>query len=91
MANTEKENDWRLSVPHDDLQGKMVIYEKFKPVGDWDHEHCEFCWNKFGEERGLLHSGYCTLDQYRWICEQCFHDFKDQFEWAVVDDTVAAD
>ena len=38
---------------------------------------------KFGESKEMLHSGYCTIDKYRWICEQCFQDFKDQFEWQV--------
>ena len=53
----------------------------FKKTEKNDHEHCEFCFDKFGESEGMLHSGYCTLDGYRWICEQCYQDFKDQFEW----------
>ena len=31
-----------------------------------------------------LHEGYCTEDEERWICKQCFEDFKRQFEWTVV-------
>jgi hypothetical protein len=33
---------------------------------------------------GTLHEGYCTIDNYHWICETCFHDFKDMFKWKVV-------
>ncbi|MDT7806778.1 MAG: hypothetical protein QOJ70_591 [Acidobacteriota bacterium] len=32
----------------------------------------------------VLHEGYATEDNYRWICEQCFKDFKDLFEWKVM-------
>ena len=85
------EIDWRITNQMNYLYRAALKKAVFSRTATNDHEHCEFCWNKFSEERGLLHSGYCTLDQYRWICEQCFHDFKDQFEWAVVDDTVAAD
>ena len=84
MANTQKENDWRLSVPHDDLQGKMVIYEKFKPVGDWDHEHCEFCWEKISEYEGDEHCGYHVLESDAWICESCFNDFREKFGFIVI-------
>jgi hypothetical protein len=31
-----------------------------------------------------LHEGYCTLDDYHWICSECFHDFKELFGWRVV-------
>ena len=31
-----------------------------------------------------LHAGYCTEDEYWWICEACFHDFQDMFQWKVV-------
>ena len=27
---------------------------------------------------------YCTIDNYHWICENCFNDFKDMFKWTVV-------
>ncbi len=55
----------------------------------WDHDHCEFCWAKFAEEILIpdsLHEGYATADNYRWICEACFEDFKDQFGWRLIED-----
>jgi hypothetical protein len=33
-----------------------------------------------------LHVGYATEDDYRWICDSCFAEFKDQFRWVVVAD-----
>jgi len=56
-----------------------------RPRPTWDHDHCEFCWAKFMEEDfpEVLHFGYTTADRYRWICKQCFEDFKDNFEFQV--------
>jgi hypothetical protein len=34
----------------------------------------------------VLHQGYTTTDDYHWICETCFGDFKHLFEWIVVDE-----
>ena len=29
--------------------------------------------------------GYVTADDdYHWICEQCFADFREKFNWTVV-------
>jgi predicted Fe-S protein YdhL (DUF1289 family) len=32
---------------------------------------------------GVLHEGYSTEDAYRWICQGCFSDFRERFQWAV--------
>ncbi len=34
----------------------------------------------------VLNHGYATQDDYRWICEKCFADFKNTFDWKVVDE-----
>ena len=34
----------------------------------------------------VLHEGYTTTDDYHWICEPCFEDFREQFKWTVRDD-----
>jgi hypothetical protein len=51
----------------------------------WDHDHCAFCWAKFMVEDlpDVLHEGYCTLDEYHWICETCFRDFQASLEWQI--------
>ena len=57
---------------------ELLIGEK---VGQFWHEHCEFCWEKaYTHESGVF---YCTEDMYYWICEACFLDFAEQFHWDV--------
>lgn len=80
------QGDWRLTNQMSYLFQATLKKAVFKESATRDHEHCEFCWDKFGEGDGLLKSGYCTLDRYRWICNECFLDFHNQFEWILVDD-----
>jgi hypothetical protein len=75
--------DWRLVNQHKYLQGKQLKKADFQTTPNCDHKHCAFCWDKFGCADGMLHSGFCTKDKYHWICETCFLDFKDEFEWVV--------
>ena len=43
------------------------------------HEHCNFCWEKaMTNTPGTF---YCTQDLRYWVCEECFHDFQQQFGW----------
>ena len=61
-------------------------YRRYAKNANWDHDHCSFCWTEFAvEERpDVLHEGYCTLNEYHWICADCFEDFKERFDWRVV-------
>jgi hypothetical protein len=34
----------------------------------------------------VLRDGYTTSDNYRWICDPCFDDFRVKFEWSVEDE-----
>ena len=80
------QGDWRLTNQMNYLYRKSMKKAEFITTKTNDHEHCEFCWDKFGEHEGLLKSGYCTLDRYHWVCDKCFNDFKNQFEWQLVDE-----
>lgn len=78
------EHDWRLQGQERYLYGATLYWRKYARYRDsWEHDHCEFCWAKFMEEYhpGVLHEGYTTSDHYYWICETCFEDFKDRFQW----------
>jgi hypothetical protein len=80
--------DWRLQGQERYLKGVALAlrkYERYAANADWDHDHCEFCGAKFMVEdvADVLHEGYCTADQYRWICVGCFNDFRAHFEWKV--------
>ena len=79
------QNDWRLTNQMNFLFRATLKKASFQKTATNNHEHCEFCWDKFGEAAGLLKEGYCTLDGYHWICNECFRDFRKQFEWNSTD------
>ena len=84
----EFDKDWRNRGQDEyliDISLKFVSkYTKFSP--EWEHEHCEFCTSKISEYEGDLHQAYCTKDEKKWICEECFNDFKDMFRWKVIEE-----
>lgn len=81
-------NDWRLLKGQEEyLQGVTLIHHDYTPASPSnDHDHCEFCMDKFGFAPEYLHAGYSTTDNNIWICSQCYEDFKRQFEWKVLRD-----
>lgn len=80
-------DDWRRNGQEKYLtDAELIFTDAFQKFSDkWDHEHCEFCWEKFSSAEGDLHSGYCTPDFKHWICTDCFEDFKEEFRWTVAD------
>jgi hypothetical protein len=75
-------NDWRLKGQEAYLSGKTLYFRKWKsPNSERDHAHCEFCWDKISEYPDTLHQGYTTEDNYYWICQNCYNDFKEMFQW----------
>jgi hypothetical protein len=88
MSNDEK--DWRLGGQERYLQGVILVHRKYRQYPknlNWDHDHCSFCWATFtmSDIPDAHHQGYATEDDYHWVCEQCFEDFKDIFEWEVIE------
>lgn len=85
------QSDWRLTVQERFLKGVTLVhrrYRRYAKNSDWDHDHCAFCSAKFMVEDlpDVLHQGYCTSDDYHWICETCFEDFKKMFAWSVIEE-----
>jgi hypothetical protein len=85
----DEQTDWRLDIGGGGLEGARLIKKAYPSVWrkpNWDHDHCDFCAAKFMaiECQDVLHQGYCTEDEERWICDQCFEDFKRRFKWTVV-------
>jgi hypothetical protein len=78
-------NDWRLQGQEKFLNDVVLQRKKYQRFREgWDHDHCEFCGAKFSLEIPDSHEvGFATLDNYHWICDSCFHDFKDLFRWKV--------
>lgn len=76
--------DWRLRGQERYLFGVTLSKSTYRQRCErWGHDHCEFCWRKFSAREGDLREGYSTQDEYHWICEQCFADFRDRFQWRV--------
>lgn len=75
--------DWREQGQESYLSGLEFRKKQYKRFSEtWEHDHCEFCNSKFCEPQdGLdcLHEGYATEDNYRWICEDCFIEFKEKY------------
>ena len=77
--------DWRLNGQERFLfKVKLTKVKLHFPEPDIvDHEHCDFCWGKFSDKDDDLHVGYVTDDHEHIVCEECFNDFKERFEWIV--------
>lgn len=74
-------NNWRLMNQELYLKDREVFHINYNQKENHDHDHCAFCAEKFMSEKEI---GYCTQDYYYWICENCFEDFKDMFNWKVI-------
>jgi len=77
-------SDWRINGDQQYLYGKTLKKTTFEKTVKNDHEHCELCWEKFSNDDGDAHNGYCTMDNYYWICEDCFNDFCGLFDWTIL-------
>lgn len=76
--------DWRW-VNQKKYMDDIVLYRRKYSTRSTksNHDHCEFCWATFGINKLDNEEAYCTEDEYRWICSQCYNDFKDYFNWKV--------
>jgi hypothetical protein len=86
-----RDDDWRLTDQEKDLSGVQLFFRTWTQTRpDWDHDHCQFCWTRFGSEElkatqsgiePVLRVGWTTANDYHWICETCFEDFRERFKW----------
>ena len=73
--------DWRLTNQKRYLfKAKLLHIPYNHPNEEWDHDHCAFCWQKIDK---MTPMAYATEDRYHWICEECYEDFNEMFEWTV--------
>lgn len=89
MAESNPDPDWRLAGQEAYLRGAKVVFQRYRaPSTDWDHDHCDFCWEKFSVESkpGVHNEGYATENRKHWICKQCLADFREQFELIVLNE-----
>ncbi len=81
-------DDWRRRGQERFLKNVVLVRRSYRLYREgWDHDHCEFCWAKFSLGEGDLNRGYSTEDEYRWVCESCVDNFKDEFGWTLRDDS----
>lgn len=77
--------DWRLNGQERYLYGAQIKRMKFcNKATKSDHEHCEFCFEKISDHTDTIHEAYCTEDEYYWICDNCYNDFKSIFHWKLI-------
>jgi hypothetical protein len=78
-------DDWRRQGQERYLKGVKLLFIKYGSDGlERDHDHCEFCGAKFSIKGRNLKKGYTTEDYYHWICEDCYNDFKNEFNWHLI-------
>ena len=79
-------NDWRLQGQEKYLLGVALCLKKYSDrKSSTDHDHCEFCTEKFSDSiPNCLTQGYTTSNDYHWICEKCYNDFKEHFKWVII-------
>lgn len=88
-----EERDWRLDILGDrvvagEIMGLEFTLRAFETPPDkprYDHDHCEACFQKIMNHDGenIDKQGYVTRCGGTWICETCFADFRERFEWRV--------
>ncbi len=74
-------DDWRRQGQERFLKGRHLVLKSYRSRPGWDHDHCEYCSQKFAENGGGLREGYVTDDGLHWICRGCFEDFVDEMGW----------
>ncbi len=80
--------DWRLTNQQKYLSQAKLKWARYVPPREsWDHDHCEFRWAKFmaSDDPDSVQKGFVTEDDYRWICKTCYEDFKDMFQWELLE------
>lgn len=75
-------SDPRLTFQEQYLKNQTFYRRTWKRRSpEHDHDHCEFCWEKFSDAPNDLCEGYTTGEKNRnphlWICPTCFRDFRE--------------
>jgi hypothetical protein len=88
------DDDWRLIGQERFLHGATFVHKPYRAwSATWEHDHCDFCTRKFvedasGHSEDVATAGYAALgrgpdgrDDYYWVCDDCFADFRGRFDW----------
>lgn len=76
--------DWRIAGQEGYLLDKKLIHMRFdRKLCVEDYDQCEFCWDVFDEDKNNPKMAYFQPEEKVWVCEKCFNDFKQYFNWTV--------
>lgn len=80
-----EEDDWRLLNNVEYLKRKAINPTDGEEI--WIHaphlKKCVFCWEPVNDNPRQW--WYIPVDMSCCICEECYNDFKDMFEWRHLD------
>jgi len=76
--------DWRIMGQEGYLAHKRLQHRKFdRALCVEDYDSCEFCFSKFDKDPKHPLSAFFCPEKKVWICEECYNDFKEHFDWTV--------
>ncbi len=78
-------DDWRLLSVDDELKKKEINPTDGEEIGLHAPylNHCAFCWTQVDHTRHQY--WFVPTDLSCCICEKCYHDFKELFQWRELD------
>ena len=77
-------DDRRIMGQEGYLKNKRLQHRKFNRLLYFeDFGQCGFCYDDFRENTSGPPMAYYEPITKHWICECCYNDFKDHFEWNV--------
>ncbi len=83
-----KKNDFYRMVEEDAVSfvnkyNRGREYLERDSLQDFWHEHCIFCTKKISTRQKMV--CYCTKDFNIWICQECYNDFRNKFNFYLLD------
>lgn len=80
-------DDWRLMNDVGYLMNAEIDPVGYEEIVTYRPQikHCVFCWEQVPQKLSYYQTWYVPLDKSCAICENCFKDFREQFNWKLLD------
>lgn len=76
------QEDWRIMGQEGYLKDKKLQHMKFnRAMCTEDNDQCDFCYSLLDGDNQDASYAYFEPITKSWICERCYKDFKDHFNW----------
>lgn len=76
--------DWRIMGQEGYLKDKKLQHRKFsQAMRTKDNDQCDFCYSFLDRNHQGASYAYFEPITRSWICERCYQDFKEHFNWMV--------